>query len=130
MNQKPSKKQLRDFGYLIAIAFPLILGWLIPLITGHHFRIWTLWVSLPSLFLAIISPASLSKPYKAWIFIGDLLGWINSRIILGLVFIIVLQPISFLMRLFGYDPLRLKSLKLDTYRESVKNGTIDLTRIF
>ena len=40
--------------------------------------------------------------------LGKALGWINSRIILGLVFIIVLQPIAFIMKSFGYDPLKLK----------------------
>ncbi len=40
--------------------------------------------------------------------IGHVLGWVNSRLVLGLVFLIVLIPISFFMKLFGYDPLRKK----------------------
>ena len=62
--------------------------------------------------------------------LGLTLGWINSRIILGLVFIIVLLPISVVMRLIGYDPLRTKLKELKTYRENRKNHKIDLTRIF
>ena len=40
--------------------------------------------------------------------LGDYLGWINSRIILGIVFIVILNPIAFIMKLFKYDPLRQK----------------------
>ena len=62
--------------------------------------------------------------------LGHALGWINSRIILGLVFIIVVQPIAFIMNLFGYDPLRKIKNAEDSYREKNEHRIIDLTRIF
>ena len=62
--------------------------------------------------------------------IGEILGWINSRIILGLVFVFVLQPIAILMRIFGYDPLRINKNGLTTYKEKRKNNKIDINRIF
>tara|TARA_Y100001968_G_C19064310_1_gene575266 strand:- start:17 stop:409 length:393 start_codon:yes stop_codon:yes gene_type:complete len=130
MTKKISKKQLRDFGLLIGFGFPLIIGWLIPSITGHAFREWTAWISIPTLVLAIISPKILQKPYQAWMQLGQLLGYVNSRIILGLVFIIVLLPIAFAMRIFGYDPLRKKRKGETTYRENREDLKIDLTRIF
>ena len=109
MINKVSKKQLRDFGFLIGFGLPFIIGWLIPSITGHAFRAWTLWISLPTLVLGIISPRILQKPYQAWMHLGHLLGYVNSRIILGIVFITVLLPIAFVMRAFGYDPIRSKN---------------------
>ena len=130
MTNKLSKKQLRDFGLLIGFGLPLIIGWLIPSITGHAFRAWTLWISLPTLVLGIISPRILRKPYQAWMQLGHLLGYVNSRIILGIVFIAVLQPIAFLMRAFGYDPLRSKKSNLLSFKESKEGSTVDLTRIF
>ena len=39
--------------------------------------------------------------------LGNILSWINSRLILGIVFAI-LQPIALIMKIFGYDPLRKK----------------------
>ncbi len=74
MTNKLSNKQLRDFGYLIGFGLPLIIGWLIPSITGHAFKAWTLWISLPTLVLGIISPRILRKPYQAWMQLGHLLG--------------------------------------------------------
>ena len=39
--------------------------------------------------------------------IGLALGWINI-VILGIIFLFVLEPISLFMKLMGYDPLRIK----------------------
>ena len=130
MTNRISKQQLRDFGYLIGLGLPLIIGWLIPSITGHAFRAWTLWISIPTLVIGIISPRFLKKPYQAWMQLGHLLGYINSRIILGIVFVAVLQPIAFVMRAFGYDPLRSRKFNLLSFKESKKGSKVDLTRIF
>ena len=128
--KNPDKKQLRNFGFLIGLGFPLIIGFLIPLVGGHDFRKWTLLISVPSLIIGIIKPTLLNRPYKLWMRLGYFLGWINSKLILGLIFLLVLQPIAFIMKLFGYDPLRTKNNFLDTYRESKINHKVDLTRIF
>lgn len=130
MTNRISKKQLRDFGLLIGFGLPLIVGWLIPSITGHGFRAWTLWISIPTLAIGVLSPRILRKPYQAWMQLGQLLGYLNSRIILGLVFIAVLQPIAFVMRAFGYDPLRVKKSNLLSFKENKKGSKVDLTRIF
>ena len=130
MNTLTSKKQLREFGFLIGITFPLFIGWLIPFLYGHGFRSWTLWISIPFLILGLVSPYKLNVFYTFWMQLGHLLGWVNSRIILGLVFLLVLQPIAFVMRVFGYDPLRKKKVKLHSYREEKKSLKVDLTRIF
>ena len=125
-----SKKQLREFGLVIGFGFPLLIGWLIPALTGHEFRGWTLWVGFIALIVGLASPSLLYYPYKFWMKLGLTLGWVNSRIILGLVFMFVLLPIAFVMRLIGYDPLRMKRKKEKTYRENRKDPQINLTRIF
>ena len=130
MKETISKKKLREFGFLIGFGIPLIVGLFLPLIGGHGFRTWTLIVSFPVLFLGIIRPDSLFYPYKIWMKIGHILGWINSRIILGIVFIFVLQPIALIMKFFGYDPLRRKKKEHTSYRESKEGHKIDLKRIF
>ena len=130
MKETISKKQLRKFGILIGFGFPLLIGWLIPIMTDHGFRVWTLWIGFPGLIIGLTSPRLLYYPYKFWMKLGVILGWFNSRVILGVVFIIVLLPISFVMRLIGYDPLRNKRKREETYREKRKHYQTDLTRIF
>jgi len=130
MQSPITKKQLRQFGFLIGFGFPIFIGWILPAISGHFFRVWTLWVGIPSLILGILRPSLLFYPYRGWMSLGLALGWVNSRVILGLVFIIVLMPIAFVMRIFGYDPLRTQQINKKTYKEAKGNHKIDLTRIF
>jgi len=131
MKQSPiSQKQLRQFGFLIGIGFPVIVGWIVPAISGHLFRFWSLWIGVPLFILGILRPRLLFYPYQAWMKIGLALGWINSHIVLGLVFLLVLQPISLIMKLFGYDPLKKKKKNLLTFREIKENHKVDLTKIF
>ena len=125
-----SKKQLREFGLLIGFGFPILIGWLIPSLSGHGFRAWTLWIGISGLIIGVTAPSLLYYPYKVWMALGHGLGWVNSHIILGFVFIFVLQPIAYVMRLTGYDPLRKKRKGEKTYRENRQDHRIDLTRIF
>ena len=130
MKEIISKKQLREFGLLIGFGFPFLIGWLIPALTGHGFRAWTLWVGFLGLLIGLTSPCLLYYPYKFWMKLGLTLGWVNSKIILGLVYIFVLLPIAFGMRLIGYDPLRTRRNGEKSFREKRKNYQTDLNRIF
>ena len=130
MKETISTKQLREFGLLIGFVFPILIGWLLPSLFGHEFRVWTLLVGIPGLILGLTAPRLLQYPYRGWMALGHALGWINSHIILGLVFILVLQPIAYVMRLTGYDPLRKRRKGDTTYRENRQNHRTDLTRIF
>lgn len=130
MKAKISRKQLLEFGLIIGFGFPILIGWLFPALVGHGFRLWTLWVGVPAFILGVTSPHLLYYPYKIWIAIGHVLGVVNSKIILGLVFIFILQPIAFVMFLTGYDPLRIRRKGEKTYRENRQNHQPDFTRIF
>ena len=125
-----NKKQLREFGLLIGFGFPFLIGWIIPALAGHTFRIWTLWIALPSLITGLMKPGLLFYPYKWWMALGLALGWINSRIILGLVFFLVLQPIALIMKFVGYDPLKTKKRNEMSYRENKTNHKVNLTKPF
>ena len=130
MENNIQKKTLRKFGFLIGFAFPFLIGWALPLIGGHSFRNWTLWFGIPLLIFSILKPNLLLYPYKGWMKIGYILGWLNSRIILGLVFLIILQPIALIMRIFGHDPLRTKKHPQKSYREIKANNKVNLKKIF
>ena len=130
MQENISNKILRKFGFLVGIGLPFLVGLILPLFSGHPFRYWTIWIGLPLLFIAILKPALLFYPYKFWMKLGHVLGWINSKVILGLVFIFVVQPIAIIMKFFGYDPLKKKKTNNTTYREIRSNFKIDLRKIF
>ena len=131
IKEKITLKQLFEFGLIMGFGIPITIGFFLPFINGHGFQIWTLWLGISFLLIGIIKPKMLIFPYRLWMKIGKVLGWINSKFILGLVFIMVLLPISFFMKIFGYDPLKLKRNKNNkTYREINKSNRIDFRRIF
>ena len=126
----PSKKQLREFGLLIGIVFPVVFGWLFPSLRGHALPLWPFVIGIPSLVLGLLAPQVLVWPYRGWMALGHGLGWVNSHLILGAVFLLVLQPIALVMRLTGYDPLRRRRAGASSYREVRQHPSINLTRIF
>jgi len=130
MERNLTKKRLREFGFLVGVGLVLFIGFFIPIIFKHDFRFWTFWIAIPFIILAILKPETLKLPYKVWMKIGEILGWINSRIILGIIFITILFPISLIMKIFGYDPLLLKRRNKFSYRILKNNEATNFTRIF
>ena len=50
--------------------------------------------------------------------IGHVLGWINTRIILAIMFYLLFFPIAIIMKILGKDPLYKKlDSKLSSYRK-------------
>ena len=62
--------------------------------------------------------------------IGFALGWINSRLILGLVYLIILQPIAIVMKIFGYDPLKKKKSNENLIEKLKKKRILTLQEFF
>ena len=130
MKNSISKKELRDFALIIGIFFPLIIGFLLPYLYGHGFRSWTIFFSFPFLTLGLFYPNILYYPYKAWMKFGKFAGLINSYLILGFIFILIVQPISLVLKIFNYDPLNLKKINKNSYKIHRRNSKIDLKKNF
>jgi hypothetical protein len=116
MPSETTNKQLRSFGFTVGGIFALIGFW--PLvIRAEDPRWWALIVAGCLLVPAIVFPRSLVWVHKGWMAIGHVLGWINTRIILGIVFYVIVTPIGIFRRWLGKDPMgrRLRP-DLDSYR--------------
>jgi hypothetical protein len=50
-----------------------------------------------------------------WMRLAVALGYINSRVLLSLMFYLVFTPYGLLMRLFGRDPLRRRGARRESY---------------
>jgi hypothetical protein len=55
---------------------------------------------------ALIRPALLHYFYLAWNELGKILGWINTRLVMGALFYLVVTPIGLVAQLQGYFALR------------------------
>ncbi len=103
----------KQFAWLMAGIAAVIALW--PLFTGATLAWPWLMVALLLLGLAWRAPQWLTPLAQAWLWLGHLLGAVNSRIILALVFFLVITPVALLFRLFGRDALRLKQVKASSY---------------
>lgn len=96
---------LRKFGFMMAGVLSLGFGLLFPLLFGKSISLLFWEVSLFFLLLAWFKPLWLKPIYQIWMKIGHVLGWVNTRIILGIIFFALITPMGFIMRCFKQDPL-------------------------
>ena len=99
------RKDLRKFGLMVG-GILLLLGFFL-LWRGRHATIQiSLWAISGSLIVfGAIAPKVLRPVYVAWMKFALILGWVNSRILLSLIFFLLFTPIGLIMRLFGRDAL-------------------------
>ncbi|NJL89619.1 MAG: sxtJ [Coleofasciculaceae cyanobacterium SM2_1_6] len=103
---KLDRQGLRNFGLMMAGFLGVIFGVIIPLVRRHESPSW-IW-AIASLFVAfaLIAPNLLNPVYHVWMRFGMALGWVETRIVLGLVFYLMIFPMGLVMRLLSNDPLR------------------------
>jgi heme/copper-type cytochrome/quinol oxidase subunit 4 len=103
-NKPPSKTDLRKFGFVLAVGFAVI--GLVPVVFRHlNPRGWAVTVSLLAGVAAAIVPAILRYPYFVWMTVGNALGWVNSRIILGAIYYMLFAPARGILMLLKHDPM-------------------------
>jgi hypothetical protein len=109
-------KELRTFGLVLGALFAAFFG-VIPLLRHRATPLWPWTLALILWLMALIWPASLSYLHRVWTRLGLALGWVNTRVILTLLFTLTIVPVGLVMRLFGRDRM---ARKLDpggtTYR--------------
>lgn len=119
-----STLELRKFGFIMGAMFALMFGLLFPWIFDKTAANWPIW---PFIILAIFwgiavaAPQILKPVNETWIKIGNVLGWINSRIILGIMFFLLIFPMGLILKLLGKDSMDRKHDKdAESYRKIVK----------
>ena len=118
-------KELRSFGLLMGGVFLIVALW--PLvIRGEHIRVWASLIAVAFGAMGILFPTGLGPLHRIWMKIGEKLGWINSRIILGILFFGIFTPMAFIMGLLGKRPLELGyDPKANSYRVLKKARSAD-----
>lgn len=115
-----TNSDLRKFGFIMGGMFALIFGLIFPWIGDRTKDTWPMWpfiVMAVFWAVAVVAPQILRPVNEIWIKVGNVLGFINSRIILGVMFFAMIFPIGMLLKLFGKDSMNRKlDKKTDTYR--------------
>lgn len=116
MMSQQHEKELRHFGLVVGGVFLVIGVW--PWVWhGAGVRLWAIGVGALLCLLGALVPSVLRPVHKGWMFIGHVMGWVNTRIILGFFFYAVLTPMGLVARLLGNDFMHMKpGMNADTYR--------------
>lgn len=143
MSKSVTRKELRQFGLIMATGIILIFGLLFPWIGDRPSPIWPLqwppewprnWPVIIASSLCLtgfILPILLKPLYWVWMKIGAVLGWINTRIILSVIFYLVIFPAGLVMRLFNDPMARRFDKNASSYRiPSEKNDPDRLEKPF
>ena len=110
----PQRGELRKFGLVMAAVLALIGGYLwygdavgpAQVVYG---------VSVAFLIVGLALPIALTPIYFPWMWLARILAFVNTHLLLGLVFYTLFTFIGLGMRLFGRDPL---DRKLDPDQDS------------
>ncbi len=102
-----SPKELRNFGLVVGGVFLVLGAWLLyraawgsP--TGAVFVI----LATGLILLGAAVPRILAPAYAVWMLLARVLGWINTRLILGIVFYGLFTPTRLLLAAFGKDLMK------------------------
>jgi Saxitoxin biosynthesis operon protein SxtJ len=116
MTHETDVKELRKFGLIVGGLFLVIGLW--PLVwRGEGLRLWAVGLGGLLVPLGLLAPAVLDPLFKVWMKVGHVLGWINTRIILGILFYGLITPMGLVMRQFGWDSMRrMLARDAQTYR--------------
>lgn len=116
-----TKTDLRKFGFIMGGMFALMFGLLLPWLFDTSIKAWPFIVLAVFWALALFVPQILRPVNAIWLKIGNVLGWVNSRIILGIMFFLLIFPIGILLKLFGKDSMNRKLSDQDeSYRIVIK----------
>lgn len=116
----PPTKDLRIFSLLL-MPFSIFVGYLIY----HYFQAVIPASSITGVLFLIGATGSIWPSSVRWLFVGWMIaafpiGWTVSHAVLALVFFGLFWPISLVAKIFGYDPLQLKSRQADSYWQDLK----------
>ena len=113
MEKKIKISSNKNFGIVFSIFFLLISIYL--LLNNNPIYYWSLFVSFIFLVLGLMNSKILSPLNLLWFKFGILLGKIVAPVIMGVIFFLVVTPISIILKIFGKDVLNLKFNNNKTY---------------
>jgi hypothetical protein len=99
-----NRKSLRTFGLGLAVVCAIV-SWRLTVHEHAPAARMLQGAAVLAFVLAWSYPLALKPVYRALMAVAHVLGWINTRILLGLTFYLLFTPVALFFRLIGKDPL-------------------------
>lgn len=113
-NPQVSNKQARNTALIVSGVLLLIAAW-----NYHRGRANVVAVlgvaGLSLLVMGLFVPPLARRFHWAWMKLASVLGYINSRVLLFLLFYLLITPYGLISRLFGRDPLNRRGAAKASY---------------
>jgi len=96
-------KDLRNFGVMMGIVciFVGLYRWYYEY---YGYLIWFI-LAIALFFCGILFPKLMFYPYKYWMKLASILEFIITRVFLGIIFFLLITPISFILKIFKIKTL-------------------------
>ena len=109
LDRQPTATDLKLFG--ASLSFMLcVVGLLLWFQMSWRGLAVGLWIAAGALLVTYYAIPAVQRPlYRGWIVLMFPLAWLMSVVILGILYFGLITPIGLLSRLFGRDPLKLRS---------------------
>jgi hypothetical protein len=117
------KENPREWFKFTAVAglFVALMGLLLRKRGGLNAPIWAMFIpGVLALAIGAMQPRLLRGPYRAVMTVSFYFGKVIGTILLSIFFLVVVTPMSFLMRLAGKDLLNLKKPNAGTHWRPAK----------
>ena len=127
-----SDKQARKTALIVAAVLALISVWNIY---RGRFTVVAVFGGIAVLLtlIGLFVPVAARGFHRVWMGIAGVLGYVNSRILLTILYYGLLTPYGLISRVIGRDPLDRRGSKRDTYwvkRESTRQTQQQFERLF
>lgn len=107
INRDPTRRQLLWFGWLWFPAFYGAVGGVVFHRTGSLSVALVIWGAGAGLtVVGAMVPALMRLVFVGLSYAAFPIGWVVSHLVLLLLFLAVMTPIGWLIRLFGHDPMQ------------------------
>lgn len=109
-----SRAQERKSALTVGIVLMAIAAW--SAYRGRETAVWAFGLLGGALIVAgLFVPPAARAFHVVWMRLAHALGWVNSRILLALLFYLVITPVGLIQRLAGRDALRRRGVGSGSY---------------
>jgi hypothetical protein len=122
LNDTPA---LRLFGWQMAIVWPLLFGLLLPWLFSSAWLWWPWLLSAVFAVLALLAPGLLYWPARVWLGFAHIMGWLNTRLILAVLFFVIITPLGLVLGALGKLDYRARLSNTGSYWKKANDITAD-----